>query len=105
MGQGAGLSPRIVGQNGGAETVTLNANQLPKHTHAAAANANSNSATPQGTVWGGWPGSQFSGQGVNAQMSAAALGNAGGSQPHDNMLPFQAINFIIAVEGIFPSQS
>jgi microcystin-dependent protein len=105
MGQGAGLSPRTLGQNGGEETVTPTPNQLPQHTHAAGANANSNLATPQGTVWGGWTGSQFSSQGVNAQMNAAALGNAGGSQPHDNMLPFQAVNFVIALFGIFPQQS
>jgi microcystin-dependent protein len=105
MGQGAGLSPRTLGQNGGEETVTLNGNQLPQHTHGAGANVNSNSATPQGTVWGGWTGSQYSDQGTNVQMSTAALGSAGGGQPHDNMLPYQAINFVIALYGIFPSQS
>jgi microcystin-dependent protein len=105
MGQGAGLSARTIGQSGGAEAVTLTTNQLPQHTHAAASSASSNSASPQGTVWGGWSSTQYSDQGANAAMNPAALTNAGGSQPHDNMLPFQAVNFIIALFGIYPSQS
>lgn len=52
-----------------------------------------------------WTGAQYSDQGADTTMNAAVLGNAGGNQPHDNMVPFQAVTFIIALYGIFPSQS
>jgi microcystin-dependent protein len=104
QGTGSGLSPRTLGQTGGEESVTLGASQIPTHTHNAMAAVNSNSATPNGTVWAGWIGGQFSDQAPNAQMSLSAMSSAGGGQPHDNMIPYQAINFIIALFGIFPSQ-
>lgn len=103
--QGAGF---IIGQSGGTETVTLAANQLPSHTHAPAA-ASGGSGTPAnspaGKVWSGWTGGQFSSQAPTAAMNPAALSADGGSLPHDNMVPFQAINFIISLFGIFPSQT
>ena len=102
QGQGS-----IVGQLSGTETVTLTVAQVPAHSHVAqaAANASGNpDDSPANNFWSGWTGGQFSAQAPSVSMNAAALGAAGGSQPHDNMVPFLAINFIIALQGIFPTQ-
>ena len=96
----------VEGQTGGVETVTLARQQLPTHTHPAQCNSTAaNNAKPNGNYWANWADQQFSDQPPAAAMNAGAVGTAGGGQPHDNMLPFQAINFIIALEGIFPSQN
>lgn len=105
-GQGNGLSNYVLGQSGGSETVTLTAQQLPAHTHAAQAqSAAGNQSAPGGGVWASSGQNQFSASAPNTGMSAAAIGPAGGSLPHDNMMPYQVVSFIIALYGIFPSRS
>ena len=105
--QGTGF---IIGQNGGAETVILNGNQIPSHTHAPACNTGAgNSAAPTGNYWAanantGLPQYSSTTAGVVA-MNAGGVGNAGGNQPHDNMIPFLTVTFIISLFGIFPSQN
>jgi microcystin-dependent protein len=98
----------VIGQEGGVETVTLNTNQIPQHTHLPLANLG-NSGTPAdspaGNVWSGWTGGQFSTVTPTTAMSSTALSSAGGSQSHDNLPPFVVINFIIALYGVYPSQS
>lgn len=104
-GQGPGLSSYNLGQQGGEESITLTVNEMPMHTHAASAKADGGtSATPGGNVWAASTArdNQYAGAG-DTTMNPAALGNTGGSQPHDNRPPYLAINFIIALEGIFPS--
>jgi len=104
--QGTGLGQSlVVGETGGAESVTLTTNQIPAHSHVAAANSSGNSNVPTGNVWAGWTGSQYSDQGPNDVMANGALGSAGGSQPHDNLPPYLTVNFIISMFGIFPSQT
>ncbi len=91
-----------LGAQGGAETVALTVNQIPAHTHAPMGSDNGGSSnSPAGNVWANWTGSQFSDQGTTAgsNMNAAALASTGANQAHDNMLPYLAINFIIAVTG------
>jgi len=109
QGQGAGLANYVIGQQGGAETVTLVANQLPSHTHQAVGTVQGIAASnPANNTWGN--GSSVAansfgpGASANATMNAGSIGMNGGNQAHDNMLPFQVINFIIALEGIFPPQ-
>jgi microcystin-dependent protein len=109
MGPGGGATYTLA-QNGGVEIVTLTTSQIPLHSHVplAAAGASGNpDNSPQNNVWSGWTGGQFSNATPSAStaMNAAAIGSAGGSQPHDNMVPFQAINFIISMFGVFPSQT
>lgn len=105
-GQGPGLSNYVLGQLGGSESVTLTVPQLTQHTHAALAQSGAgNQPGPAGGVWAASAQNQFSAGAPSAGMSPAAVGPAGGSQPHDNMMPFQAVSFIIALEGIFPSQN
>jgi microcystin-dependent protein len=105
QGQGNGLSKRPLGEAGGEEHVTLGAPDLPAHTHAAAASSAAGTATsPAGNVWAAGNNTPFSGQASDAQMSAATVQAAGGGLPHDNMLSFLAINFIVALQGIYPLQ-
>jgi microcystin-dependent protein len=87
------------------ETVTLGVNQIPAHTHPPLANTSGSSNNPAGNTWAGWTGDQYSDQGPNTPMAPGALGAVGGSQPHDNMPPYLAMNFIISMFGIFPSQT
>ncbi|MWC30175.1 phage tail protein [Paenibacillus sp. MMS18-CY102] len=106
QGQRPGASNYVIGQSAGSESVTLITNQMPAHTHIPRASAAATQNTPAGAVWGtgeivGYAPADATGQPLNA----AAITAAGGSQPHDNMMPYLAIGFIIATVGIFPSQS
>jgi len=97
-----------LGQTGGVETVTLTTNQIPVHTHVP--QANSGKGTQSGPGNGLWAGSspslnEFSAAAPSLTMSPAAVGVAGGSQPHDNMMPFLSVNFILSLFGVFPSQT
>ncbi len=105
-GSGPGLTRRVQGERGGAETVTLSATQLPNHTHqmnAVDAAGNTNVPDDNSLAHAGYRTNDISTSLVD--MNAAAIANAGSGQAHDNMAPSLAINFIIALEGIFPSRS
>jgi microcystin-dependent protein len=105
MHQGSGFT---LSEMGGVETVTLTVNQIPAHQHPPGVSSGSGSSnTPANSVSATWAGSQYSDQGItpNAFMNLSAMAPAGGSQPHDNMLPYLAINFIISLFGVFPSQT
>lgn len=111
QGQGPGLSPRTLGEQGGSETVTLLTNQMPAHTHShLASGAQGDQVTPEGNFDAvlldpntQQPQSQY-GAAANTTMNPTTIGAAGGSQPHSNMSPFLCLNFIIALEGIYPSR-
>lgn len=99
-------------QAAGAESVTLITSQIPAHSHVPqcfSAPNGGNQDTPQNGVWAtSTAGSVYSNTalgGGNPTMNPAAIGSAGGSQPHDNMVPFLVINFIISMFGVFPSQT
>lgn len=106
-GQRQGSSTYVLGQTGGVETVTLVTNQIPAHTHtmlastatAAQANATGNvlGASAQALLYYVAP--------ANLPMAAQAGPTGGGGTPHDNMQPYLCVNYIIALEGIFPSQN
>ncbi len=105
LGTGGG-STYVIGQMAGEEEVTLTINQIPSHNHIPQANSSAGTQTsPANNVWAAASALPYSNNGPNAVMAPQAVQNAGGSQPHDNMLPFLAINFIIALYGIYPSQS
>jgi microcystin-dependent protein len=109
QGQGAGTSNYVLGQLGGAETVTLNANQLPSHTHVAMGSAGASQTNPAGNSWGNnsgtLPKSFAPGTSANNTMNAGSMGMTGGGQPHDNLLPFLVVSFIIALQGVYPTQN
>lgn len=106
-GQGPGLSTRDLGEQGGEQSVTLLETEMPSHSHSllasnqlatvpdpqqhslARANANAYATSPA----------------TFTPMSPNALGPVGGALPHNNMPPYLALNFIIALQGIFPQRS
>src|SRR5262252_5108228 len=93
----------ILGQKGGETAHTLIMSEMPSHTHQVlASTAAANQGQPTGNFWsatGSYGGAS------NASMNPATITNAGGSQPHQNMCPYLVINFIIALQGIFPSRN
>jgi microcystin-dependent protein len=108
-GTGPGLSPYALGQKGGAETVTLTVNNLPPHSHAAlAAGPAGNSNDAIGNIWAddaGVSSATYSSAAANGTMRGDAIGNTGSGQPTVNLQPYQAVNFIIALQGLFPSRN
>jgi microcystin-dependent protein len=104
QGNGPGLSPRDMGETGGAESVTLTQQQLPSHVHTATASPGGGTAiSPTGADWAAIRGRLY-GTATDVTMSPNALSNAGGSQPHNNLAPYLVVSFIIAVTGIFPAR-
>lgn len=108
-GQGPGLNSYIIGQQAGVEQVTVTTAQLPAHTHPAAATTNPGSqAAPGGAVWAASTGDALYATGTSADVAmdpTSPAVPAGGGQPHSNVMPYQCVNFIIALFGIFPTQS
>ncbi len=108
-GQGPGLDPYSLGTVLGTEEITLTVNQMPAHGHPATANAiddDGSSGSPTGKSLASINNGYAAGN-PTAVMNAGVVkvANAGGSQPHDNMQPCLALNYCIALEGIFPSRN
>ncbi len=122
-GQGPGLTDRDLGEVGGNEAVTLITSQMPVHNHAITPQAvnipATNTATtltddPAGNILAGSSGrggTRFAAPSTantalgGSPTISGMTGIAGGSEPHDNMMPFLALNYQIALQGIFPSRS
>jgi len=105
MHQGPGF---VIGQKAGVESVTLTVNQIPNHSHVQQANTVGAGTDPTNAVVAGVaapPPTFFVAGAPTLSLANNFLGSAGGSQPHDNMMPFLAVNFIISLFGIFPSQN
>ncbi|CAH1218556.1 hypothetical protein PAECIP111893_04444 [Paenibacillus plantiphilus] len=97
-----------IGAKSGTESVTLLSTQMPAHTHIPnASNVEGTNANPANAVWSATTVvnvTPYAATAPNTAMNPQSIGNAGGSQPHDNMMPFLTVSFIIALQGIFPSQ-
>jgi len=113
-GQGPGLSLYDLGETAGAPSISLLLNELPSHNHNVPASATAgHGAVPGPTVALGSGGrgsppiyATPSANGASVvNMAAAECGSAGGSQPHNNLMPYLVLNFVIAMQGIFPSRS
>ncbi|WP_017328064.1 phage tail protein [Synechococcus sp. PCC 7336] len=112
-GRGPGLTARRLGQRAGVETVTLSEAQMPSHSHTMMAVTPSqftaaNSRDPVTRAFAGVGSGQAYQSNSNSNfvaMDPDILPNAGGSQAHNNLQPFLAINFIIALQGLYPSRS
>ncbi len=108
VGQGQGLSAYVLGQVGGVESVTLTLNNYPAHNHTfTGSQSNAGTVDPTGAL-------PASGQQIYAQVNPGEVMNAamctiagpsGGPVPHENIQPYLAANWIIALEGVYPSQS
>jgi microcystin-dependent protein len=105
-------SGHTLGEAAGSTAVTINQQQMPLHTHfltsnmaVVDANTNATLGTPGGNNWANNGKAQWCTSAPNAVMNPQAVGNVGGSQPHNNMQPYLALNFCIALQGIFPSQT
>lgn len=105
FGQGPGLSPRSLGEQAGQETVTLLSSQMPAHTHNALASSAPGTTDAPSGAYPARPASSIPTYGGSPDVAMGAGGAAGGGQPHDNMPPYLALNFQIAVQGIFPPRN
>jgi microcystin-dependent protein len=108
LGDGIGLSPRVLGEQGGVENVTLTVSQISSHSHSAVCAAGGgNVPSPSGAYWSTDPQGNTAAynEAGGSSMAAGELESAGSGQPHDNRQPYLGINFIIALFGVFPSQS
>jgi microcystin-dependent protein len=117
-GQSPGTSNYFLGQSGGSETTTLTAAQMPAHVHAttvtigANASPQTGSAEPGGGVPAGGSGQNVYAAGapdgsttMNQGMASVSMQPAGGNQPCPILPPYQCVNFILCLEGIFPSRN
>ncbi len=106
-GNGPGLTPRNLGESGGYETVAITPSQAPAHTHALRANSGSaNSADPTGAVLADAGSETLYASGTaDTPLSAGAVASAGGDQPHNNLMPYLPVTFIIALQGVYPPRS
>lgn len=92
----------VLGEQGGETTHTLNISELPAHTHVpTGANTAPTVGSALGNLWAINP-SLYNTSSNNA-MTPQCILPTGGSQPHENMSPYLVLNFIIALQGIFPS--
>ena len=112
VGQGPGLSQYILGQTGGTQNVTVNAATMPAHSHVFnASTANATGPSPSGLVPAKPTATNAAAYAVSQSAPALAPQTmnsssvAGGSQPHNNMMPTLFITFIIALTGIFPARN
>ena len=112
-GTGGGLSPVVLGQMAGTENVTVLTSQMPAHQHAMVAKVSTTSvnadgsnspkllATPATNLYAPTSAST----GTNLGGASAVLNPSGGSQPIGILQPYLAINYVICMEGIFPSRN
>ena len=107
QGQGPGMSNYVLGQAAGVESVSITSQTMPQHTHPVAANsATANSSDPTNNFLGGQPAmlEYVPGATANATMSPNAITPSQGGQAHNNIMPYLGMNYIIALEGLYPSQ-
>ena len=108
QGQGAGLSQYNLGQTGGSTAVTLSTAQIPAHTHAMNAVAAAGTATTPSGNFLTQPvlrtNDLYGSDATTTTMAATAIGTTGSSQPHNNLAPYLALSYCIALQGIFPQR-
>ena len=102
----------VLGEAAGSTAVTVNIQQLPTHLHALnASNTQADQATlvtPPGNtpnILAAVTGAQYAAAASLTTLTPDSVTNVGGSQPHNNMMPYLVLNFIIALQGIFPSRN
>ncbi len=104
-GRGPGLTDRRLGQKGGTETVILTEAEMPSHFHTMNGTTEDDDSTQPGGHYFGQLSAVYNNGTPNVDMNAGALPSAGGGQAHNNRQPFLVLNFIIALQGLYPSRS
>jgi microcystin-dependent protein len=106
-GQGPGLSNYDLGQSSGVESVTLTSTELPPHSHTVNASTTATSKNPANSVPAvtGAGSSYAASASPGTTMNPGMITGGGSSAPHTNLQPSLCINFVIALEGIFPSRN
>lgn len=109
-GQGPGLTDRALGEVDGTENETLQLTQIPAHSHVPICDTvgDNSEESPAGHIWGAdLDGSfkNYSSTAPTVNMAATLVAQMGGGQPHSNQMPTLVLNFIIAVQGIFPARN
>jgi microcystin-dependent protein len=110
-GQGAGLSLRDIGETGGSPEVTLLDSEAPQHQHslqAATHTANLDNPGPNNALARSTPQLMYklpAGAASPQPLADASVTPQGGSQPHNNLMPYMTLNFCIALQGVFPPRS
>lgn len=96
----------ILGEQGGETAHTLNISEMPAHNHVPVGSNTNPPTAPAATanLWSANNAKPFAASATGA-MNPACIAPAGGSQPHENMSPYLVLNFIIALQGIFPSRN
>ena len=108
FGQGLGLSNRVIGEQFGSELVTLNINQMPSHNHtvnAVTTEGNQNLPTNSLPANTKTLDKEYSDANANTTMKATMVNPTGGSQPFGVSQPSLGVNFIIALQGIYPTRN
>ena len=107
QGNGPGLSPRVIGETGGVETVTLTTAQMAAHSHTAACDtAAGDDYGPGNDVWApdAVGGNEYAAA-SSGQMNPASLSPVGGGLAHNNLQPYLSMNYCIALQGVFPPRA
>jgi microcystin-dependent protein len=109
QGSGPGLNPIEVGESMGLNGITLNANELPSHTHTLVAAGNPPTThSPSGTALATQLRSAapiYTGTAPNVTMAPQAIAITGANTPYSNLQPYLVVNFVIALQGIFPARN
>ena len=107
FGQGPGLTPYVMGESAGTETITLTSQQMPQHNHTVnVVGSGGNSDTPKGNVLAKASSPNYSTSAPDGStMNPSTISFAGKSQPFSIIQPYLAVNFCIALQGIFPSRN
>jgi microcystin-dependent protein len=104
QGNGVGLSPYIIGQQGGNENITLTSGQMPQHNHLVNASAaGASQDTPTNNLLA--KAQTYTNSAANTTMLSTMIGFSGSSQPHANIQPYLCVSFIIAIRGLFPPRN
>jgi microcystin-dependent protein len=95
----------VLGEQGGETAHTLNISELAAHNHVAVGSTNAPSGLAGGNLWSTIGTNPYATGNGNATMDPSCILPIGGNQPHENMSPYLVLLFIIALQGIFPSQN